>query len=80
VKTGVQKFCSQLKKLDSGACPGPRSGIRRNDKKWCFLTFYEIIKIDAFIFLPTKISVFTLAIRFLRFLLIEQNYRGAKPV
>jgi len=38
VKTGVQKFCNQLKKLDSG--------FRRNDKKWCFSTFYEFIKIE----------------------------------
>jgi len=45
VKTGVQKLCNQLKKLDSGACPGPRSGVRRNDKEWYFLTFYEFIKI-----------------------------------
>jgi hypothetical protein len=28
-----------LKKLDSG--------FRRNDKKWCFSTFYEFIKFDA---------------------------------
>jgi len=37
MKTGAQKFCNQSKKLDSG--------FRRNDKKWCYLTFYEIIKI-----------------------------------
>jgi hypothetical protein len=40
VKTGVQKLCNQLKKLDSG--------FRRNDKKWCFSTFYEFIKLDNF--------------------------------
>jgi len=39
--SGVQKFCNQLKKLDSG--------LRRNDRKWCFLTFYEIIKFDGFV-------------------------------
>ena len=38
MKTGVQKLCNQLKKLDSG--------FRRNDKKWCFSTFYEFINID----------------------------------
>ena len=37
MKIGVQKFCNQLKKLDSG--------FRRNDKKWCFSTFYEFINI-----------------------------------
>ena len=36
MKTGVQKLCNQLKKLDSG--------FHRNDKKWCFSTFYEFIK------------------------------------
>jgi hypothetical protein len=38
MKTGVQKLCNKLKKLDSG--------FRRNDKKWCFSTFYEFIKAD----------------------------------
>ena len=38
VKTGVQKLCNQLKKLDSG--------FRRNDKKWCFSTFYEFISFE----------------------------------
>ena len=38
MKTGVQKLCNQLKKLDSG--------FRRNDKKWCFSTFYETINTD----------------------------------
>ena len=37
MKIGVQKLCNQLKKLDSG--------FRRNDKKWCFSTFYEFINI-----------------------------------
>ena len=37
MKTGVQKLCNQLKKLDSG--------FRRNDKEWYFFTFYEFIKI-----------------------------------
>jgi hypothetical protein len=32
-KAGVQKC---LLFLDSGACPGPRSGIRRNDRKGHF--------------------------------------------
>ena len=36
MKTGVQKLCNELKKLDSG--------FHRNDKKWCFSTFYEFIK------------------------------------
>jgi len=31
VKTGVQCFCNPLKSLDSGACPGLRSGVHRND-------------------------------------------------
>ncbi|NQT55164.1 MAG: hypothetical protein HQ551_02925 [Desulfobacteraceae bacterium] len=43
-----------MKNLDSGACPGPQSEVRlsacdaqagRNEKKWCFSTFYESIKI-----------------------------------
>ena len=38
MKIGVQKLCNQLKKLDSG--------FRRNDKKWCFSTFYEFINIE----------------------------------
>jgi len=44
VKTGVQKLCNQLKKLDSG--------FRRNDKKWCFSTFYEVINLDAHVKSP----------------------------
>jgi hypothetical protein len=39
MKIGVQKLCNQLKKLDSG--------FRRNDKKWCFSTFYEFINFDS---------------------------------
>ena len=39
MKIGVQKLCNQLKKLDSG--------FRRNDKKWCFSTFYEFIKTNS---------------------------------
>jgi hypothetical protein len=35
VKTGVQSLCNYLNRLDSG--------FRRNDKKWDFSTFYEII-------------------------------------
>ncbi len=38
MKIGVQKLCNQLKKLDSG--------FRRNDKKCCFSTFYEFIKVQ----------------------------------
>ena len=38
MKIGVQELCNQLKKLDSG--------FRRNDKKWCFSTFYMGIKVD----------------------------------
>ncbi len=41
MKIGVQELCNQLKKLDSG--------FRRNDKKWCFSTFYEFIKFDGFV-------------------------------
>jgi hypothetical protein len=33
----------EMTKLDSGAYPGPRSGIRRNDGKVAFPTFYERI-------------------------------------
>jgi len=46
VKTGVQKLCNQLKKLDSGlsALSSRPKGFRRNDKKWFFSTFYEFIK------------------------------------
>jgi len=40
-EAGVQNF---LVSLDSGACPGPRSGIRRNDRKGRFLAFYEVLK------------------------------------
>ena len=36
VKTGVQMVCNCLKRLDSG--------FRRNDGKWYFETFYEIVK------------------------------------
>jgi hypothetical protein len=39
VKTGVQEILNFIILLDSGACPGPRSGIRRNDGKIPFLTF-----------------------------------------
>ncbi len=39
MKIGVQELCNQLKKLDSG--------FRRNDKKWCFSTFYEFINIGS---------------------------------
>ena len=35
--TGVQTTCNHLKRLDSG--------FRRNDKKWCFSTFYEVVNI-----------------------------------
>ena len=42
MKIGVQELCNQLKKLDSG--------FRRNDKKWCFSTFYEFINIQSSIF------------------------------
>jgi hypothetical protein len=38
MKIGVQKLWNQLKKLDSG--------FRRNDKKWCFSSFYEFINIE----------------------------------
>ena len=38
MKIGVQELCNQLKKLDSG--------FRRNDKKWCFSTFYEVVIYD----------------------------------
>jgi ADP-heptose:LPS heptosyltransferase len=41
VKTGVQ---NPLKSLDSGACPGLRSGIRWNDGKRTKQIFYETIK------------------------------------
>ena len=37
--SGAQKFCNPLIKLDSG--------FRRNDMKWCFLTFYETILLDS---------------------------------
>jgi len=43
VKTGVQSFDNYPKSLDSGACPGLRSGIRRNDGMRRFLTFCEFI-------------------------------------
>jgi len=43
VKTGVQCFCNPLKSLVSGACPGLRSGIHRNDDSWAFLTFDEFV-------------------------------------
>ncbi len=43
VKTGVQYFCNALKSVDSGACPGLRSGIHRNDDSWAFLTFGEFV-------------------------------------
>jgi len=43
-KAGVQKF---LVFLDSGACPGPRSGIRRNDRKGRFLTSYETVNVQC---------------------------------
>ena len=33
VKTGVQSFSYYPKTLNSGACPGLRSGIRRKDGK-----------------------------------------------
>jgi len=46
--TGVQTNSNCLKLLDSGACPGPRSGIRRNDDKEGFFDFYESINIDHF--------------------------------
>jgi hypothetical protein len=36
-KAGVQKY---LLLLDSGACPGPRSGIRRNDRESDFPDFF----------------------------------------
>ena len=39
MKTGVQKLCNQMKKLDSG--------FRRNDKKWCFSIFYETVKLKS---------------------------------
>jgi hypothetical protein len=32
-----------LKLLDSGACPGPRSGVRRNDERGRFQTFYDFV-------------------------------------
>ena len=40
VKTGVQRACSSLKELDSG--------FRRNDRKVCFPTFFEFIKVERF--------------------------------
>jgi hypothetical protein len=45
LKNGVQVFCNSLKILDSGACPGPRSRVRRNDETWSFSTFYELVKV-----------------------------------
>jgi len=39
-----------LKSLDSGACPGLRSGIHRNDDSWAFSTFYEAVKDEDFSF------------------------------
>ena len=39
MKTGVQILYNHLRRLDSG--------LRRNDKKWCFPTFYEFIKFIA---------------------------------
>jgi hypothetical protein len=48
LKNGVQVSCNSLKILDSGACPGPRSGVRRNDEKWSFSTFYEFIMRKAY--------------------------------
>jgi len=35
--------------LDSGACPGPRSGIRRNDGKAHFSAFCEAVKFELWI-------------------------------
>jgi hypothetical protein len=43
VKTGLQAICNYLYLLDSS--------FRRNDEKWCFLTFYDFITICAPIFL-----------------------------
>jgi|OpeIllAssembly_1097287.scaffolds.fasta_scaffold374651_2 hypothetical protein len=40
---GVQGFCKHVEMLDCGACPGPRSGIRRNDEKHALGTFREFI-------------------------------------
>jgi hypothetical protein len=55
--TGVQVFCKSMNKLDSGACPGPRSGIRRNDGKWAFGAFYERINDDEFVKSPVHPSI-----------------------
>jgi len=45
ISGGVQAFCNALTSLDSGAFPGLRSGVRRNDVQWDFLTFCEIVMI-----------------------------------
>jgi len=40
VKTGVQRILNQLKRLDSG--------FRRNDNRYLFLAFCEIINFEFF--------------------------------
>jgi len=42
LKNGVQVACNSLKILDSG--------FRRNDEKWSFSTFYELINIVMYCF------------------------------
>jgi hypothetical protein len=44
--TGVQVSDKFLKTLDSGLAVIPDPDPGRNDKKWCFLTFYETIKVE----------------------------------
>ena len=44
MKPGCHSSCSYLKILDSGACTGIRSGVRRN--KIHYLTFYDAINIE----------------------------------
>jgi hypothetical protein len=42
VEKGGQVSCNYLKILDSSRT---RSGIRRNDEKWSFSTFYEFVNV-----------------------------------
>ena len=72
--TGVQTICNHLKRLDSG--------FRRNDKKWCFSTFYEVVKFDAFVKSPLQpLSVIPAKAGIQLFqALLDSRFRGSDVV
>jgi len=63
VKTGVQIRCKCLNRLDSGLAVIPDPDPGRNDEKWLFSTFYELInirsKVDRHLIIYTELNCYS---------------------